>query len=282
MVKFRILFKIYYIGNKKYHGSQRQQNVLTIEQCLLNAFKKKKYIKEFENTGFEVASRTDRLVSARGACFTCITEKKPILMELNSVLPENIGIWAYTKVPLDFSSRYNAVLRYYVYMVPTPLSYLQNKTSFNIEILHKACKHLEGQHDFINFSKKEKGEINTVRDMDSVVISVKNDFLIFHFKSKGFLRQQIRRIVKKLLELGKGDINYEAFLYLFDTSKTFSYQPADPRGLVLWDIIFNDKIVLKEDPKSIERMNSYFLKKKYNSGFKHQLFSALQQDNFSY
>ncbi len=281
MVKSRFLYKMYYIGKKKYFGSQRQPDLLSIEQCLLNAFKKKKYIRDFKNTGFEVASRTDRFVSARGACFTCVTEKKPILMELNSVLPRNIGIWAYTKVPLDFSSRYNAILRYYVYIVPIPLSYFQNTTSFNIDIIYRACKHLEGHHDFINFSKKENRETKTVRDMDSVKLSVENDFLIIHFKSKGFLRQQIRRIVKKLLELGKGDINYEVFLNLFDTSKTFSYQPADPRGLILWDIIFNNKIELKEDPKSKERMINYFSKEKFNSNLKHHLFSILKQNNFS-
>ena len=56
MVKSRYLFKIYYIGKKKYYGSQRQQNVLTIEQCILNALKKKNYIHD-ANHKFEVASR---------------------------------------------------------------------------------------------------------------------------------------------------------------------------------------------------------------------------------
>ena len=280
MVKIRFLFKFYYTGKKKYHGSQIQPDLLTIEESLLNALKKRNYINDLDYT-FEVASRTDRLVSARGACFTCVLEKYPILMELNSALPREIGIWAYSKVPLDFSSRYNAILRHYVYIVSTPLSYLRNTSSFNIEIIHKACKYLEGQHDFINFSKKGKEELNTIREMDSVMLSVKNDFLIFQFKSRGFLRQQIRRIIKKLIELGKSDITCNDFLELFDKSKTFSYQPADPRGLILWDIIFDNKIELEEDLKSKDRMNNYFLKKKLNSGLEYKLFSVLQQDNFS-
>jgi len=281
MEKSKYLFKIYYIGKSKYYGSQRQRNAITIEHCLIDVLKKKNYIKESENSGFEVASRTDRLVSARSAYFTCIIEKKPILMELNSALPKEIGIWAYAKVPLDFSPRYNAILRHYVYIVPTPLSYFQDSYSFNIDVLKKACSHLEGRHDFINFSKKEKEDKLTVRDMNTVKLSVIEDFMIFQFKSKGFLRQQIRRIVTKLLELGKGDIDYDTFLSLFDATKSFSYQPADPKGLILWDIIYDSEINIKEDLKSKKRMELYLLEKKLKFGLKHQLFNILHKDNLS-
>lgn len=281
MVYSRYLFKFYYIGNPKYFGSQRQKNLLTIEKCLLNALLTKNYIKEIETSGFEVASRTDRFVSARGAYFSSNMDKKPILMELNSVLPKDIGIWAFAKVPIDFSSRYNADLRHYVYLVSLPLSNMENSTSFNFELMKKACTYLEGRHDFTNFSKKEKENITTVRDMHTAMMSFKNELLIFQFKSKGFLRQQIRRIVKKLLELGKGDIEYDAFLKLFDASKPFSYQPADPRGLILWDITYDNTIEIIEDKKSKERMLLYFFKKKVNFGFQHKLFSMLHQNNLS-
>jgi len=279
MAKSKFLFKIYYIGKKKYYGSQRQCDFLTIEQCLLRALKKRGYIHKLNNIDFEFASRTDRFVSARGAYFSCTTEKPPILMEINSSLPKEIGVWAYTKVPLQFSSRHGAILRHYVYIVPTPLSYLQKSSGINI--MKKACKELEGRHDFVNFSKTEAGAINTIRDMDSVILSIQNDYLVFHFKSKAFLRQQVRRMVKKILELGKGEILYNDFIDLFDNSKVFSYQPADPKGLILWDIKFDHKIKLKEDPKSKERMNNFFLEKELYFGLKHQLFRTLQQHNFS-
>ncbi|MFW9998836.1 MAG: tRNA pseudouridine synthase A [Candidatus Hodarchaeota archaeon] len=281
MRKSRFLFKIYYIGGQQYHGSQRQSDVITIEHCLLNALIEKKYIQKPNNSEFEFASRTDRFVSARGACFTCVTQKEPKLMEINSVLPKDIGIWAYSEVPLEFSSRYNAILRHYVYIVSTPISYLQNTSGLNVEIMKEACKQLEGRHNFVNFSKKEIDMINTIRDMDSATLSTKDDYLIFQFKSKSFLRQQIRRIVKKVLELGKYEITYDDFLELFNDSKAFSYQPADPRGLILWDIKFNDEIMFIEDQKSKERRNNFFQTKELEFGFKHQLFRALQQNDFS-
>jgi len=281
MSPYKILFKVYYIGQKKYFGSQRQLDFLTIEQCLLNALKKKKYIHKIGNSNFEFASRTDRHVSARGACFTCVIEKIPILMEINSELPKEIGIWAHAEVPMDFSSRHNAILRHYVYFVPTPISYFKEPFALNIDIMEQACKELKGRHDFSNFSKKEPNEINTIRDMDSIRLTIKNDYLIFHFKSKSFLRQQIRRMVKKILELGKNEISYDDFLNLFDTSADISYQPADPKGLILWDIKFDETVNFKEDLKSRERMKNYFLIKEIAYNLKYNLFRTLQQDDFS-
>ena len=75
MGESRYLFKFYYIGKSKYYGSQRQPQLLTIEDCLLNVLLEKDYIKNIKESGFEAASRTDRFVSARGSFFTCILKK---------------------------------------------------------------------------------------------------------------------------------------------------------------------------------------------------------------
>ncbi len=277
----RYLFKFYYFGTEKFHGSQRQKKHMTIEQCLLEALVNKKYFKNAKLSGFEVASRTDKLVSARGAVFSFISLKKPILMEINSMLPNEIGIWAYTKVDKDFSSRFNATYRHYKYIVPLPIKLLERDFTINIEIMHRACKQLMGRHDFINFTKREKVIKTTIRDIISASFSISNEYLIFDFKSKAFLRQQIRRMVKKILELGTGIINYSDFLDLFDPLKDISYQPADPSGLILWDIKFNDEIKFKIDPKSAERMMKYFLNQKLKFGHKYQLFKILHQNDFS-
>ncbi|MFX1315638.1 MAG: tRNA pseudouridine synthase A [Promethearchaeota archaeon] len=279
MGRRKFALKMYYIGSKKFYGSQRQNNALTIENCILNALLRKKYIKDIKRSTLEFASRTDRFVSARAACFSFITERKPILMEINSALPKEIGVWACSEVPINFSSRFNAILRHYKYIVPESNTILQEKHSINFEFIKKACKELEGSHDFINFSKRENLERKTVRELKLVNFNIINDFIIFDFLSKAFLRQQIRRMVKKILELGMGEINYDDFLLLFDSSRDISYQPADPRGLILWDIIYDENVNFLEDQKSKERMKNYLLNKQLNFQFKHQLFRILQGNN---
>ena len=195
-------------------------------------------------------------------------------MEINSVLPKNIGIWAHVEIPLAFHLRFNAISRHYKYI-------LTNDITLNLDIMKKACKELEGKHNFINFSKREKEEKKTVRDMDSVSMNITEEYIVFNFKSRAFLRQQVRRMVKKIIELGKGEIKYEDFLKLFDTSDYHSYEPVDPLGLVLWDIEYDNKIQFNIDPKSLKRMKKYFQIQKQKSGIKHQLFKILQHDDLS-
>jgi len=277
----RYLFKFYYIGTDKFHGSQRQKDYLSTEQCLIEALVKKKYINDVKTSGFEVSSRTDRLVSARGAAFSFISLKQPILMEINSILPKEMGLWAYTPVDINFSSRFNAIYRHYKYIVPQPIKFLEKHSKINLELMHKACRELMGSHDFKNFTKREKYVSKTIRNILSAEITIKNDYIILDFKSRAFLRQQIRRMAKKILELGKGEINFSDFLLLFDATKEISFQPAEPTGLILWDIKFNDKIEFVIDLKSKERMMNYFLRQRLNFGHKSQLFKILQQTDFS-
>ena len=277
--KRKYLFKFYYIGSKKYYGSQRQLNSPTIESLLINALQEKEYISDLEEANFEVASRTDKLVSARGASFSIITKKEPILMEINSELPNEIGLWANTKVPLDFSSRFNAVYRHYKYILALKYSPFKNGLSINIDLMKKACKELEGNHDFKNFAKRESNNTKTVRTLKLASVELKPDYLIFDFKSKSFLRQQIRRMVAKLIDLGMEKLSYEEFLYLLNTSTFISYQPANPIGLILWDIIYENKIKYKIDIKSINRMMNFFYGEEEKVNLKRILFHILQHNN---
>jgi len=273
MEKTRYLFKFYYIGSKKYFGSQRQPDYTTIEDCLIAALQEKDYINDIKQSGFEVASRTDKYVSARGSAFSFTTTKIPTLMEINSALPKSIGIWAFTKVPLDYTSRYNAVFRHYKYIT----RYL--KSALNIENMKRACKALEGRHDFINFSKQNKEEEKTVRNLLLASMSIDGDFIIFDFKSRAFLRQQIRRMVAKIMEIGLGIINFQDFLDLFNPARSISYQPADPFGLILWDITYGTSVQPIIDEKSKDRMDTYFREKELIYVSKTKLFRLLQHDN---
>jgi len=277
----RYLVKYYYIATPKYYGSQIQPSLETIEGEIVKALREKKYIKNSEEAKLEFASRTDKFVSARGACFSFCTNKPPIPMEINTALPKEIGVWAYAEVPEDYLSRYNAEHRHYKYIVYTSSVKGDQTTDYDFDLMKQACAELQGDHDFINFSKREEDDKKTIRTMDSVEISIEEDFIIFDFISRAFLRQQIRRMVRKILELGQGIINYDDFLELFNPILEISYQPADPNGLILWDIKYGKEIQLIKDIKSINRMKKYFFTQKISYGIKYQLFNILEQDDLS-
>ena len=276
----RYLFKFYYIGSKNYYGSQRQNGLETIEDSLINALIIKGYIIDANSSGFEVASRTDKLVSARGSVFSCILKKEPILMEINSALPRDIGIWACTEVPEPFLSRYNAIHREYKYILP--LKYFKDGRSLklNLAAIKGGCKLTNGRHDFKNFSKSSADiEEKTVRDLNLSVKKV-GSFLIFNFRSRAFLRQQIRKIMAKFIELGKKEINLKQYFELLDSTKEFSFPPADPIGLILWDISYGTQLKFDIDQKSFERMMEYINKNYLYYETRAKLFNIFQQDYF--
>jgi len=279
IIRERYLFKFYYIGSTKYFGSQRQPNERTIESELIKALAKKGYIHNLENSSFEVASRTDKLVSARGAAFSLILEKKPILMEINTALPKEMGLWAYSKVPIDFFSRFSAKFRHYKYIIPLSVKINDYDFPYDVEIMKKACKQMEGKHDFSNFAKLEKWDIKTIRDILSATVTISDDYLIFDFKSKAFLRQQIRRMVAKIVELGQHKISYDDFIFLFNTTEYVSFQPADPEGLILWDINYGEKVSFENDQKSIERMKNIFNSLERGLNLKRLLLNIMQHNN---
>ncbi len=276
--KKRYAVKYYYIGSKKYFGSQRQAGILTIEEIIIDALKKKGYISSVADSKVEFASRTDKYVSARGACFAFSTEKILHLMELNTALPRDMGVWCHSEVPNGFSPRHDAVQRHYKYIINDSEDLIAR---MNFDLLLNALKKLEGTHDFQNFSKKGDSlkAVLTKRTINLASLQYKNGFLVFDYKSKGFLRQQVRRMTKKVIEVGIGVISFEQFLDLFDTSKNITYQPADPNGLILWDIDYEKNIKFQIELKSYNRMKLYFKNKKDTYKLKHEMFSILQEDD---
>lgn len=276
MERTRYLIKFYYIGSGKYFGSQRQIKFETVEDNLIRCLLETNHIQNIETSGFEMASRTDKLVSARGACFTFQSKKPLILMEINSKLPTDIGLWAWCEVREDFSSRFNALIRHYKYILN-----LSNEKEhiYDLKIMKKACKALQGCHDFQNFSKREQGDIKTIRNLIFADFNKEGEYLVFNFKSRAFLRQQIRRMMTKILEVGSGIISLDAFKQLFDTKDFISYQPSDPIGLILWNIVYEKSVQFVTDDKSYERMVNYFSIMYGKHSLKQKLFRILQHDD---
>ena len=270
----RYFIKAYYLADQ-YFGSQRQNEENTIEDILLKRLIDKSYIKNESKSGFEAASRTDRFVSARGSVFSFITQKSFYPEELNSALPNDIGIRSVAKVPIDYKPRWNAIHRHYKYIFDYPISYVKNKSEFDIDLIKQGCNLLKGRHNFINFAKKDKDK-NTIRDLDDVKLSIINDFLILDFYSRSYLRQQIRKMIKKLIELGTGKITLEEFKSLFNPNESFSYKPYSPNGLILWDVKYTKEVIFMENKKGKERMRNFFKQKYYYSFFRTNFFNTLK------
>ncbi|MHA1328116.1 MAG: hypothetical protein ACTSRH_12470, partial [Promethearchaeota archaeon] len=134
--------------------------------------------------------------------------------------------------------------------------------------------------DFSNFAKRTKEHVNPIRTLNNITLKKKKDFIIIDFKSRAFLRQQVRRMVAKILDVGAQRMTLNNFLELFDSNQFKSYEPADPRGLILWDIKYYKNIEFIIDQRSKTRMFDYFQEKERKSALKLNLFRSLQHDDF--
>ncbi|MHA1729992.1 MAG: tRNA pseudouridine synthase A [Promethearchaeota archaeon] len=294
--------KIFYIGDN-YYGTARQPGLKTIEGQIINALRQKGYIPKEDYLGripVHIAGRTDRFVHARTMVFGFLNFRKLFFpMEINSVLSEDIMIWAYSLVhnreeimnlvklqntndsieKHDLNNlilknvkhpRNNAKLRHYKY-------FHREDNGFDFKKIKMASKKLLGTHNFSNFCKPEENR-KTIRRIDRIDIERTDEFLIFNFKAPSFLWKQIRKTIDVLLKIGNGEwpINYIEKLFNPNEKKISAMienAPAD--RLILWDIVYPKDIKFIKCEKSIKYITKNLKKKlerlKYRTGILNSL-----------
>lgn len=162
------------------------------------------------------ASRTDAGAHALGqVCqFDCPTPM-PIHRfprALNKVLPRDLAVVKAEAVSEDFSARFMARKRHYVYRVleqerdPHRMRFAHYSTqAFDFERMKVAASHLVGEHDFLAFSQEMEEDENTVRTLFRVNLHRINKEILIHVHGTAFVRGMMRRIAGSLVEVGRGN-----------------------------------------------------------------------------
>ena len=237
-----IKIKYSYDGSK-FYGMQRQKDKITvqgeIEKVLLNVFN--------EKINLITSGRTDTNVHAL-AQVSNFTIKKEIPLY---AIKEQINKTLYGKIKIDeisycsnFNSRYDAKYRTYVYHLkyekdisPFEANYITaiKNENIDIDILNEKLKLLIGEHDFLLFSKKDKENKNTVRNIINAYASKQNDTFIITITGNSFLRSMVRMIVASCIYEDKLEI--ENKLNLQKTKKFKKILSAS--GLYLKEVIYD-------------------------------------------
>ena len=230
-----------YVGTN-YCGFQKQKNGITVQEILENVIK--------EVTGEEVktypSGRTDAGVHALGQVVNFFTSStiKPEKFEvvLNLHLPKDIRVKKSFLVDDDFNARGNAKQKTYVYKIYNGkiLSAFDQdrclfcKYSLNIENMQKACKLIEGEHDFSAFVASNATTKTTVRTVYSATLEKQEDYLFFTITGNGFLYNMVRILVGTLIEIGRGKMTIDTFKTILDGGKrNQAGKTVPPDGLYL-------------------------------------------------
>lgn len=243
MRNFKIILQ--YEGTR-YQGWQKQESTENTIQGKLE-----RLLSRIAGTTVEIqaSGRTDAGVHAYGQVANFHMETalsaEELMEQINSYLPEDIGVISIEEVHDRFHSRLNAKGKTYCYRVmnsAVPHVFDRKYTyvypeKLNLEAMRKAAGFLVGTHDFKAFTSTKKSKKSTVRTIESIEIIPVGDEIRFVFSGNGFLFHMVRILMGTLLEVGSGSRKPEEMTDILKSEKRENAGALVPAcGLALMEV----------------------------------------------
>ncbi|QWE15773.1 tRNA pseudouridine(38-40) synthase TruA [Polynucleobacter sp. AP-Nino-20-G2] len=252
----RIALGLQYDGSP-YSGWQTQVNQRTIQdelECAISAFVG---IEATHSHPIRVitAGRTDTGVHALGQVvhFDVEVEREnwSWVRGVNSFLPESIVVnWA-QPVSEEFSARYSAHERTYIYalhagpcrspMTASRAGYVMLPPDrwFDIDAMKRAAECLIGEYDFTSFRSSECQSKTPIKTMYSIDIESAEPWLYFKIRGNAFLHHMVRNLVGSFLQIGVGKRSSEWMAEVLQAKDRSIAAPTfSPAGLYLAQIAY--------------------------------------------
>ncbi len=246
MYRYQILIE--YVGTP-FVGWQIQKKGKSVQKSVQSTISK--ILKEkIKITG---AGRTDKNVHSWGQSAHFDTKKKIInikkfVYSLNFFLNKKlISILEIKKRNPSFHARYSAKERIYEYIILNRLaspSIDRNKVwhirkKLDLKLMKKAAKMLLGKKDFKTFQASNCYSPTSVKTLKKINIKKRNEKIELQFKSKSFLRNQVRSMVGCLVYVGQKKWNLKKFENVFKSrNRKLVSPPAPAHGLYLAKVIY--------------------------------------------
>ena len=90
-----------------------------------------------------------------------------------------------------------------------------------------------GKHDLTAFRSAHCQSKNSIKTIDSISITNKDEQIIFEVSAKSFLHSQVRIMIGTLVDIAKGNINKTVSEIITSKQRDFSGQTAPAHGLYL-------------------------------------------------
>ena len=158
-----------------------------------------------------------------------------------------ISIIKIKKKKINFHARHSAKERIYLYIIQNRLSpSILNKDKewhikkkLDISLIKKGSKKLIGKHDFSTFRSSNCGAKSPIKTINDIIVSKSKNRIKLKFKSKSFLKNQVRSMVGCLKYLGEKKWNIRKFENVIIKKDRKKVAPPAPAcGLYLEKIIY--------------------------------------------
>lgn len=239
---------IEYDGSR-YKGWQKQKEDVTTIQGKLESVLSKMTEEEIQVIG---CGRTDTGVHAKNYVANFLTHSvmtnEGIQNYLYEYLPEDIVVKSVSDANERFHARYNAKAKTYVYNIDNGKyrSVFERKYAchvkeeLNINSMIAAADILIGTYDFQSFTSLKPGKKSTVRTINYIDISKKENFVTIEVNGDGFLLNMVRIIAGTLIEVGKGNLKPSDVARILEEKKRSEAGPmAEAKGLYLKEVQYN-------------------------------------------
>lgn len=232
----------------QYHGFQRQENALAVQEVVEDAICRL----VGEPVTINGCSRTDTGVHANEYCFS-MRLHNPIpcsgfVRGLNCLLPYDIAILSCEEVPERFHARFDAKGKEYVYKIwngaknpflhDLALHYYQE---LDDALLQNTAQKFVGEHDFAAFCGTTKIVKKTVRTIYSFDVrrSAENPMVEMVVNGNGFLYNMVRILVGTLLYVNEGKCSPGQIEDIFASrDRRLAGKTAPPHGLYLNKVFY--------------------------------------------
>ena len=244
----RYVLTVAYDGTE-YAGWQRQKNALTVQETLETALLSALGV-QARITG---SGRTDAGVHAVGqtchfdAELTVPPEKLPDC--LNRFLPASVRVIDGKSASETFDCNRSAKRKTYcysLYVAPREMPLKERyavrlESAPSLEILQKAAKLFEGEHDFKGFCASGSSVKTTVRTVYSVKIEERESYgsrdIKIYVCGNGFLYNMVRTMVGELFDIANGKRTEESLQLAYKTGKRELLGKTMPaKGLTLMSV----------------------------------------------
>ena len=259
--RFYYLMEIQYLGFR-YHGWQKQPNVITVQKVILKTLN---WVHPDGANKVLASGRTDAMVSADQTYIEIFTDVEIedlsfFLADFNRNLPADVKALSVEPTNKTFNIIQSPKIKEYHYYFscgskfhPYSAAFMANFIEeLDISLMKKAAQMFEGKKDFYSYTFRPSPDTQTTAEVLSCILEENTAFKATFFPKKshvvkikgmGFKRNQIRLMMGMLIELGKQEKSWDEFIETLDGKNRIKLSYIAPAsGLQLYSVTFQEQI----------------------------------------